>query len=898
MKVSLSKLISVFIFVSLISINVVFSDAHDLFNEDLLKFFEYREMGPARQGGRILIIASPPGDPFTYYVSTATGGLWKTDNNGTTFTPLFQNCGSIAIGAFAIAPSNPDILWVGTGTAASGRISLLGDGIYKSTDAGKTWQHMGLEKTIHIGRIAVHPEDPDIVYAAALGYHFSFNPERGLYKTTDGGKTWLKSLFISDKVGVADVVLNPSEPDIVYAATYDKWRIPWHFEEEGPESGIYKSVDGGETWNRMEKGLPSGKIGRIGLDIYKKNPDILYASVENANLRPPTEKEIEQDKRRGDEPKERPFGRQVYRTDDGGEIWQKMNRDEDGLSGGKWYGVIYIDPNNDQVIYLPSVPLLRSTDGGQTWGKQSPVNIASNIHVDHHALWIDPENSEHIVLGNDGGLAVSYDWGKTWDFYENLPIAQYYAVGVDMENPYNIYGGLQDNGSVKIPSNSLYGRITGDDWQSVGGGDGMFNLVDPHNSRWLYNESQFGYMQRVDQKLGTSKFIRPGGDRDKDAPPLRFNWTTPIHISPHNSQIIYFGANILFRSMNQGDDWQEISPDLTSNDHEKTKGNIEHCTLTSISESPITPGIIWVGSDDGKVLLTRNGGGTWVDVTEKLAATGGPADYYVSRVIASQHKAGTAYVVKSGFQRDDFTPHLYKTEDFGESWVPINGNIPEGNYHVIIEDKKNPDLLFTGNDTAVYVTIDQGKNWVMMKNNMPTNLIYDMVIHPRENDLIVATHGRGLFVTDITPLQEMSAVVLNSKVHLFEIEPKVQWIYKSRGGNFGHRRFNVPNEPLGVVVNYYLKENAAEDVVVTFSDPYGQELARLKGSKGSGLHHVLWNMRETLSKEEIEKRREQYGPRYTPRGDLMPPGEYVVTLEVGDQKFSKKARILPMPDRD
>ncbi len=867
----------------------------NLFDEDFLKFFRYRELGPAVQGSRILDIEAPAGKPYTFYVSFATGGLWKTENNGTTFKSLFEHQTAPAIGDVAIAPSDPDILWLGTGTAASGRLTIKGDGVYKSTDGGKTWKHQGLRETRHIGRIAIHPQNPDIVYVAALGYHFSFNEERGLFKTMDGGATWDKVLYISDKVGVVEVVLDPKNPDIVYAASYDKWRLPWHFEESGPETAIYKSLDAGSTWKRLSNGLPAGKLGRTGLAIYPKNPNILYAIIENGNMRPPTEAEAKRDKDRGQEPQERRIGGELYRTDDGGETWQKMNSAEDDLGGGKWYGQVRVDPNDDKVVYTMNTLLQRSADEGKTWGKKGIENIAGNVHVDHHVVWINPENSHHIILGNDGGLAVTYDWGKTWDVFENIPGAQFYAIGVDMDKPYNIYGGTQDTGSMKIPSNSVYGEITRNDWVAVGGGDGMYNQVDPNDSRWLYNDYQLGVIQRFDQKLGIGTSIRPR--RGSDEKPYRFNWTAPIHISPHNSQIIYLGAEVLLRSLNRGDDWQEISPDLTTNDPEKLKGNIEFCNITTISESPLTPGIIWVGTDDGKVQLTKDGGGNWIDTTASLARAGAPEDFYVSRVFASHHDEGTAYAVKTGFQRDDFRPFIFKTTDFGETWISISGDLPDGVVHVIVEDKKNPDLLFVGKEFGVWVSIKGGNRWVRMMNNIPTQDIYDLLIHPRENDLVVGTYGRGIYITDITPLQEINDEVLAKDVHLFAIEPKIQWIYKYRGNPAGHRHFTAPNEPNGILINYYLKENAKQTVQVLIKDVSGKEIAALKGMSSAGLHKVLWDMRRQLTKEEME----QMDPssRFRRRqGELVPPGDYVVILRVGEEELKGIAAVRDMPGGD
>ena len=859
------------------------------FDSKFLSLFQYRSLGPANQGGRILRILSHPEKEFTFYIVTASGGIWKTSNNGTTFEPIFDRQSTIATGDMAVSQSDPDILWVGTGTPASGRISLLGDGVYKSEDGGETWKHMGLKNTAHIGRIAIHPENPDAVYVAAVGFHFSYNPERGLYKTVDGGKTWEKSLYISEKVGVVDVVLDPKNPNIVYAAAYDKSRIPWDFKESGPLSGIYKSTDAGNNWERLENGLPSGKIGRIGIAVYSKNPEIIYTSIENSNLRPPTKEEADRDKRQGREPEKRTIGRQVYRSEDGGKTWEKMSPDDLTLWGGKWYGVIYVDPNDPDVVYLPSTPFLRSEDGGRTWGENGIENLAQGVHVDHHALWIDPENSDHIWSGNDGGLAVSYDRGRTWDVYENLPIAQYYAVGVDMEQPYNIYGGTQDNGSIKIPSNSIYGEINRNDWQSVGGGDGMYNKVDPENSRWLYNEYQMGSIQRVDQKKGYRIQIRPNAQKGESE--FRFHWTTPIHISPHNPRIIYMGSQFLLRSLDRGDTWQKISPDLTTREPEKLDGNIEFCILTTISESPKQAGVIWAGTDDGKVQVTLDHGGYWEDVTTYLKEAGAPEEYCVSRVFASHFEPGRAYVVKTGFQRDDFRPFVFRTDDFGKNWTPVMGNISRGIIYVITEDHRNPDLLFLGKDFEVCVTIDGGKNWMSLKNNMPTNSVYDLVIHPRENELVAATHGRGIYVTDISPLQQLNKEILKMDMHLFQIQDEIQWRYLSREQVYGQRQFTAPNEPVGVKIYYYVKDTTEEEALITISDPYGKKIKELKGMTEAGLNKVIWDMRK-----EPEKKSEE-DSRPSP-GEWVSPGEYVVTLQLNGKTLSTKCFIKPMPEYD
>jgi len=868
---------------------------------EILKSFSFRAVGPARQNGRILHVAVNEQNPYTFYLAPSTGGIWKTSNNGTTFESILPSQSMVSVGHIALAPSNPDVIWVGSGDAASGRIPLRGFGVWKSVDAGRTWTHMGLTETRHIGRVAVHPKDSNTVYVAVVGYHFSFNSERGLYKTTDGGKTWTKSLFISDKIGVVDVVINPKNPDIVYTATYDKQRIPWNFDEGGPETAIYRSKDGGRSWKRLTGGLPTGKLARVGLAIYPKNPGIIYAIIDNQNKRALTPDEAKQPSAMRQDAKERPIGGEVYRSDNGGDTWAKMNSAKDSVGGGKWYGWIYIDPNNDKIIYVPSTSFNRSLDGGKTWGKSGPENIARSFHVDYHAFWADPANSNHLVLGSDGGLAVSWDFGKTWDVFDHLPLAQYYAAGVDMEEPYNIYGGLQDNGSVKIPSNGPSGRITRDDWISVGGGDGMVNLVDPEDSRWLYNESQNGAIMRTDQKTGTIKSIRPPA-RPKDKQPYRFNWTAPISISPQNSRILYFGAQVVLRSLNRGDTWQEISPDLTTNDPEKLKGNIEFCTLTSIAESPVAAGVLWAGSDDGKVQVTRNAGGVWTDVTANVAAAGGPADYFVTRIFPSNFKEGTAYISKAGWHRDVYAPYVFKTENFGETWTSVAGNLPEGTVYVVLEDRKNPNLFFVGTEMGVYATLDGGKAWAPVASNLPPYaLVHDLLIHPRENDLIAATHGRGLFITDITPLQEMKDKFWEEDVTLFDIEPKIQWTWRRTmiGSTQGDRIFEVPNEPVGLTINYFLKKASAGNVKVRITDPYGEEMAALEGKAEAGLHRVFWDMRKASAAPSGQGTQAPAAPaqaRFAAR--MVAPGEYVIILEVGGQKWTRKAKIRPIPGLD
>ena len=888
----------------------IHADGQDLFNENLLKSFTCRNLGPHRVGARISDIAVPESPPkehlYTFYVATWSGGLWKTTNNGTTFEPVFDGQSRLAIGDVALAPSNPDIVWVGTGDAFCSRSSYAGDGVYKSLDGGKTWKNMGLKDSHHIARIVIHPKNPDVVYVAAMGHLFTDNQERGVFKTTNGGQTWEKVLYVNEKVGVIDLAMNPARPEILYAATYDKQRLPWMYINGGPESGIYKTADAGKTWARLGEGLPGGRIGRIGLDLCLNNPDIVCAVVENANMRPPTKKEIEQDQARGLQPRDRMIGGELYRTENGGKMWAKMNSAEDNVSskGPYYFSQIRVDPNNGKNIFVTGVSLANSTDGGRTWNDLDwpPKRLFAKMFGDVRTLWIDSQNSDRVILGSDGGIFISYDGGKTSDHYYNLPLGEVYAVGVDMEDPYNIYAGLQDHELWKGPSNSADGRgVTLLDWAAVGNGDGMFAQVDPNDSRWLYTTMQYGGHFRVDQKLGYRTSIQPTRERGK--PPYRFIWCTPLHLSPHNSSILYTGGQVLLRSLDRGDHWQEISPDLSTNDTSKIfpsseggiPGGIPFFAISSISESPVTPGIIWVGTSDGKVHVTKDNGATWTDLTPKITAAGGREDCYVSRVRASYYKEGTAYVAKNGYRNDDFRPFIYKTEDFGATWTSLAGNLPNEPVNVICEDAKNPNLLFLGNDTGIFVSISGGKNWVKMNNNMPNVAVHDLLVHPRESDLIFGSYGRGIFMTNIAPLQEMNESMLAEDIHLFGIKPKAQRVTWAFGANdylFGDRHIVTPNEPNGIVINYYLKNKAADKVKLTVTDPYGKELASFNGPTNAGINTLIWDMRPAGPRREGPGPGAGLGARSRDvLSQWVPPGEYVVVLEIGDKKFTQKAQI-------
>ncbi|MCP4725438.1 MAG: hypothetical protein GY863_10400 [bacterium] len=867
--------------------------------EDFLKFFEYRETGPTRQSGRFVDFAVVEETPWIFYAASGSGGLWKTENHGLTYEPVFDNENVISIGAVAVSQSNPDIVYVGSGESNNSRSMYWGDGVYKSTDGGETWTNMGLKESHHIGRVVVHPKNPDIVYVAAAGHLYSENEERGLYKSTNGGETWTKSLDIvvnGKNMGVIDVVMDPKSNNTLYACTYDKVRVPYSFDLGGPGSGIYKTTNAGRSWTKLTNGLPGGMLGRIGIDVYHSNPNILYATVENANKKDMSDEEryqelLDHKSSRG------MIGGEIYRSDNKGRSWRKVNPDDQPIGGGPayYYGQIIIDPNDDKTVHVMSAGSYVTKDGGETWTGRTP-----RFGGDDHALWINPDNSLHQILGYDHGMGVTFDGGQNWFHPDYQPLAQFYAIGVDMEYPYNVYGGLQDNGSKKGPSTKRDGSaIRFEDWHTVGGGDGFYNVVDPVDSRWLYNESQFGVISRLDQLTGERVSIRP---RDSK---LRNNWNSPIMISPHDHNRIYFGTNKLLKSNFKGEGWQEVSPDLTTNDPAKLvngkggDGNIQYCTITTISESPVQENVIWAGTDDGNIQMTKNGGRKWDLLNDNISGNPG---YWVSRVTASNHYPGTAYVSYTGLRRDDFRPFVYKTTDFGETWTSIAGNLPiDEPVNDIIEDHKNPNLLFLGSEKAVYVSINGGQSWTKMKNNMPTNGCQDILIHPRENDLVVGTHGRGAFITDITPLQELTPEVMSKNAHLFDIETKVKWV-DNNFRVYAHNNYNGQSEPVAVKINYYLRNDVNQDVKVTIFQG-ARRIHEFSGAKTAGLNSITWHMDKIVSErsdrqiESMIQRMRRFGREMTV-DELkyvtapVDPGEFTVTFSVGSTQITKKAVIL------
>ncbi len=853
----------------------------------LFKAISYRPIGPSAQGGRFTAFAVPLQQPGTFYAAAGSGGLWKTVNHGETFEPIFDLERVYSIGAVAVAPSDPHVLYVGTGEANCSRSTYWGDGVYKSVDAGKTWKNVGLPESQHIPRLVIHPADPDVVYVAALGHLYSENPERGVFKTVDGGKTWDKILFVDNRTGAVDIVLDPKNPEIVYAAMYDKLRLPWTYMVGGPGSGIHKSTDGGKTWTKLAGGLPAGMLGRIGLTIFPKNPDILYAVIENAN-KPGMAPEARWQEILLGKSSAGMIDGEVYRTEDAGATWRKVSPEKQAISAnpGYYYADIIVDPNDDQHVYALSVGVQESRNGGRTWA--APFRFGG----DNHALWIDPAESKHMLLGYDHGLGVTHDGGKTWHRPDHLAVGQLYALDYDMSQPYRVACGLQDNGSLIGPSTGKNGvPIDFEDWTTVGGGDGMYNVFDKATNRYLYTESQFGPLARLDLKTGQSKSIAYRGGAMK-----RFNWNSPVHISHLDSDVVYHCGNIVVKSVNRGESWTEISGDLTTNDPAKlpngTGGdaNIQYCTITTFAESTLQPGLLWVGTDDGLVWVTQDDGAKWSKVSDKIAGNPG---YWVSRVEASSSQPGTAYVSYTGYRNDDFRPFLYKTTDFGQTWTSIAGGLPPGPINVVREDPRHPLLLFVGTDFGVWASLDGGKAWDSLQSNMPAVAVHDLKIHPRDRDLIVGTHGRSVWIADIAALEEMTPQAMAEDVRLCSVEPRIRWTRGLRPEAAGNNMGGV-SEPAGMAIRYYLKARPKGEVKVQILK--GEAVvSEIKGTAEAGLNSVTWNMRRDPSaaeKQTAAARRSRFGGAAGPEA---PTGEYTVALLVDGKKLTAPAVILPDP---
>jgi len=872
---------------------------------NLTKHLRWRSIGPANMVGRISDFEALDNDFSQVLVASASGGVFKSVNAGTTWEPIFDRYGSASIGDVAFFQKDPNIIWVGTGEECVRNSIAWGDGVYKSTDGGKSFTRMGLETTQTIARVVTHPSDPGTVYVGASGHPWGYTGDRGLFKTTDGGQSWTKlagGLPNDGKTGVIDLVMHPTDPETLYASFWQRLRQPWRFDSGGPNGGIFKTTDGGATWTKLIQGLPTGELGRIGLAISRSNPQVLMAVVEHG-FQP------QQNIGAGNEQKPNPdysdmtkLGTGIYRSEDGGATWKFMNRMNNRPF---YYSHIYINPLEDKWVYFLATSMSFSSDGGKTWSQ------VGGLHPDFHTMWLDPTNKNRFYVGQDGGASITYDHGRSWVFFDNLSFAQFYAVSADMRDPYYVYGGLQDNGTWGGPSMHREGQILTDFWFNIGGGDGFHTQNDPQDWRTVYLESQGGSIQRVNVETREGKQIRPTSlnivnykdyfppaPPDKKAPaakaaakpaakpeakaepvspeeamrarrqqergPFRFNWSTPIVMSPHNPQTIFFGGNHLFKSTDRGDRWMLISPDLTTKDKtkfgardggtDKPTGGITsdvtgaetHCTIITISESPRVPGLIWVGTDDGNVQLTRNGGVNWTNVRPNIK--GVPPGTWCSRVEASRFDDATCYVTFDGHRSDDFHPYVFKTTDYGKTWTVASAGIPDGQpVYVIREDLVSKNLLFLGTEFAVYFSRDAGATWSGLSLNMPTVAIHDLFIHPRDNDLIAATHGRGLWILDdISALRKATDEVLGQDVVLFEpAKAGTRWLRIARGGySRGDLFFKGENPPDGALLHFYLKakpETPATLEVADLASP--MKTTFILDSAGPGINRVVWDLR-------------------------------------------------------
>ena len=928
-----------------------FAQRKKLSDKSILKNVAFRNIGPTVMSGRVVDVDVNPKDPSIFYVCYASGGLWKTESNGSDFTPLFDKEAVMTTGDVAVN-WDKNIIWLGTGENNASRSSYAGAGIYKSMDGGKTWIHMGLEETHHIGRIVLHPQNPDVAWVASLGHLYSPNKERGVYKTSDGGKTWKQTLYVDDNSGAIDIVVDENDPKTLYSAIWQKERRAWNFEESGKSTGIYKSTDGGDTWKLVTpagSGFPTGdNAGRIGLSLVKVGANtVVFATIDNQN---PSSKKKEVDE--DDLTKEKlksltkeaflklekrvvatflksngfpekysaadiidmiksdkinvqtlydyidsgddGFSNQgvlqaeVFRSDDGGKSWKRTH--EEGaikdlfFTYGYYFAQIRVNPKNPNKVYVLGTRIVKSDDAGKTW---KSIN-KENVHWDHHALWVNPNRPGHLINGNDGGINISYDDGKTWIKCNTPALGQFYHVNVDMAEPYNIYGGLQDNGVWYGSSKA----VVNNDWHDSGdypfksllGGDGMQTMIDTRDNTTVYTGSQFGFYARLNTKIkGRPKFIQP--EHDLGEKPLRFNWQTPIWLSSHNQDVLYFGANKLYRSLNKGNDWEAISEDLTQG---KKQGNVPFGTLSSIHESPLKFGLLYAGSDDGLIHVSKDGGASWKKISDAL-----PQNLWVSRVIASAHNKATVYTALNGYRWDDFRPYLYISTNYGENWEKIGLDLPNEPVNVVKEDPKNPNILYVGTDHALYVSLDKGKSFMAMDNSLPNVAVHDVVVHPRDKELVVGTHGRSLYIADVSQLQQLTPENLEKELIAFDIKTMRNSNWGRKGDNFSERPEWKSEFPV------YAKSDGTVSIKVKAKDILLKEWSA-KVQKGINyidfdLTHVenaTPQYQSWLNDNKTEKEAKKILVKKADDGKLyLQKGKYTVELEKEGVKMEKELII-------
>jgi photosystem II stability/assembly factor-like uncharacterized protein len=817
----------------------------------------FRPIGPAGMSGRVADIAVYEANPNIFYVGAAHGGVWKTINGGTTFDDQLQHQGLMSVGDIAVAQNNPDLVWVGTGESNNRQSTSWGDGVYKSIDGGKTYTSAGLKTSRHINRIVIDPRNPDTVFVAATGPLFGSGGERGVYKTTDGGKTWKQVLKVDDDTGANDLVMDPANNQTLYASTYQRRRTACCMNGGGPGSGIWKSIDGGETWTRLTKGLPEGSLGRIGLDVYRRRPNILYALVEGP-VPPAGEGRGGGGGGRGTATGVDQNATGLYRSDDSGDSWRKVNNEN---ARPMYFSQVRVDPNDPDTVFMGGVKLHLTTDGGKTIS----TNVTPTAHDDVHAIWIDPANSQHVIIGDDGGLAITRDQAKTWQFVPNLPIGLFYHVSVDMATPYNVCGGMQDNYDWCGPSRTRSSAGIGNyEWKTLQGGDGFVVLQDPRENRVIYSETQDGNIVRVDRVTNETQSIRPIAPAGE--PPYRWHWDTPMILSPHDPATLYIGAQKVFRSTDRGLSFTPISGDLTSNaDRQeivtmglkgsdiriaKDDGIVAWPTIVALSESPKRAGLIYAGTDDGNLQVTKDGGKTWTKVYDRLPDA--PKGAFVSRIAASRYDEGTVYVTIDDHRQNNYGTYVYASTDSGQTWKSLSGNLPsfgEVVVKTITEDQKNPDVLYLGTETGLFISIDRGATWIRPRTNLPDVRVDEITLHPRDNAMVVATHGRALWILDhLEPIQEY-ATAAKTDAALFTTAPSM-YRRPARDRNYefwGDQTFFGENPPEAAVISWYQK-NKVNEVALKITDGAGRTVREISGpvlakSKDAGIQSACWDLR-------------------------------------------------------
>lgn len=886
--------------------------------QDAAADLHWREIGPANMGGRVTAIVGVPGDPTTFWVGGADGGVWKTANGGATFEGQWQDEEAYSVGALAVAPSDANVIWLGSGEGDPRNSVSYGLGVWRSTDGGASWTHLGLDDTERIKRIVVDPRDPDVALVCALGHSWGPNEERGVYKTTDGGATWRKVLYVDRDTGCSDLDLDLSNPRNVYAGMWTFRRRPWRFDDGGRETALYVSRDGGDTWRRIET-LPDEPMARIGLSVAQSSPNVVYLITEF------------------------PTAGSLFRSEDHGETWRMVNDDRNTVNFRPfYYSDVFADPTDENTLYTLSGGLAKSTDGGRTFER-----IGRDVHGDHQAFWIDPVDPDHLLSGSDGGYQVSRDGGATFHIWRNVALSQFYHLSVDDRDPYWVCGGLQDNGNWCGPSRTRQNDgILMDEWYTVSGGDGFYAVPVPGRPHLVYSNAQGGYFRITDTRSGQTRSIEPypwmvGSQGQSMAQArYRFNWDAPIHVSPHDAATVYWGGNVLFRSRDYGYSWDVISPDLTTNDPEKQRdsgGEIYndntaaefHTTIIAIAESPVEAGVIWVGTDDGNVQVTRDDGGSWTNVRDRVP--GLPAETWIGNIEASPGEAGTAFLAVDNHRLDDFAPYLYETRDYGNTWRDLSAGLPRDDYvKVVRQHPDNPELLFVGMDRGVYASWDRGATWVDIRGDLPRVSVRGIRIQREYNDLVIGTHGRGAFVLDdIEPLVRLTEA-MDDDVHLFDIRRATDWEEWNRDSDLGSSVYRGENPEEGAYIHYWLaaapapaanadapgvgaggngsdapdgrgrdeRASADEDgVMVRITDARGRLVRELRDREAkAGLNRLVWDLtwegpRPLRGGEDQETRR-----RFVASGPPASPGTYTATLLVGGRESSKDFEVRGDPD--